>query len=52
MANATEEDMGGPGGCTEHCHLLESRSTRGGFVAPVDWEYADELIPEIYDEWS
>ncbi|KAH0277827.1 hypothetical protein KCU91_g2927, partial [Aureobasidium melanogenum] len=52
MANATEENMGGSSGCSEDCHLLESRSVKDGFITPVGWKYADDSIPEIYEEWS
>ncbi|CAD0101442.1 unnamed protein product [Aureobasidium mustum] len=50
MATATETKMEGKG-CNERCHLLDSRSTKGGFIVPEGWEYHDNLIPEIWAEW-
>lgn len=34
------------------CPLLDSFAKAGiKFVPPADWEYADHLIPKIYEEW-
>lgn len=47
MTKAIEMDID----TTTHlCPLLRIRGSRG-FARPDGWEYADDLIPEIYAEW-